>query len=65
MSNSEWLSNLDYTAIISLLKTAASTLENGVVSGNEHAPLRKNEVKNIVNKLTEQLNLLIEEEKSN
>ena len=61
MSNKDWLSEFNYKAIINLLETAASTLREG--QDVENTPLEKYKVKNMVNKLTEQLNLLIEEEK--
>lgn len=65
MSNEDWLSGFNYIAIINLLKAAASTLENGQLNyaGNRRMNWEKDEVKNIVDKLTKQLNLLIEEEK--
>ena len=68
MTNKEYLNNFDYEAIINLLKTATQTLEKGVTiidefEGEFHNPVEKSEVKKIVSKLTEQLNLLIEEKK--
>ena len=65
MSNEDELSGFNYIAIINLLKAAASTLENGQLNyaGAGRVHWGKNEVKNIVDKLTKQLNLLIEEEK--
>ena len=65
MSDKEWLSNFNYIAIINLLKAAISTLEKGQINyvGSGRMNWEKNEVKNIVDKLTKQLNLLIEEEK--
>lgn len=66
MSNKDSLISFNYIAIVNLLKTAVSTLERGYdgreFGGSQNEHLGKNEVKHIVNKLTQQLNLLIEEE---
>lgn len=64
MSNKDWLSDFNYIAIINLLKAAVSTLAHGQdnYAGIKRMQLEKDKVKNIVDKLTKQLNSLIEEE---